>query len=170
MLTQESATKLTIHVDVESDGEEYPELVDDSEDECEGKPHPKQPSKAGGNPSDAKYADVIMTSAFGHLITAAHAILGSKDDMSRHGGMTAVVMQDEETWMFAIYPHATKSTDDTVASCQQFVGPKDSVKRFYTDNSRNWLLRQKSFIGGTTLRRRTGRRQMASQKQLWTEQ
>ena len=71
---------------------------------------------------------------FGDCVTADHIIVGEKQESKRHDTV-AVIVQDRATYWLAGYPKASKTTEDTVAALQHFVGPNDKVKFFYTDGS-----------------------------------
>ena len=71
---------------------------------------------------------------FGDCVTADHIIIGEKQESQRHDTV-AVIVQDKATYWLAGYPKASKTTDDTVAALQNFVGPHDKVKLFYSEGS-----------------------------------
>ena len=72
---------------------------------------------------------------FGDIITADHIIIGDAEDESRHGDMTALIIQDRATRWLDCYPAVTKSAANTVKSLQHFVGPQDQVKLLYSDGA-----------------------------------
>ena len=74
-------------------------------------------------------------SKFGDLLTADHAILGDPNEESREGDKVAMIIQDSATKWIDCYPSAYKSMDETMKALQNYVGPKDKVKRLYSDNS-----------------------------------
>lgn len=45
------------------------------------------------------------------------------------------MIQDKATMWVDCFPKATKGTTDCIVSFQQFVGPKEQVRRFYTDGA-----------------------------------
>jgi hypothetical protein len=58
---------------------------------------------------------------FGDCVTADHIIVGEKQESKRHDTV-AVIVQDRATYWLAGYPKASKTTEDTVAALQHFVG------------------------------------------------
>ena len=76
----------------------------------------------------------IKVEKFGDLITADHVGTG-KDGTSKNKEEYAVVMADSYTKWIEGFPKGTKSSEDTIAACQTFVGADDVVKLFYTDGA-----------------------------------
>ena len=79
--------------------------------------------------------DLDKIDKFGELVTADHAIIGDEQEASRHGHRAALILLDTATKWMGCYPSATKSAADTLQALQNFVGPREKVEYFYTDNS-----------------------------------
>ena len=71
---------------------------------------------------------------FGDLITADHIIVGD-GDASHHGDRAAMVLLDAASKWIDCFPTATKSTEDNMQSLQNYVGPTDQVKYFYSNGA-----------------------------------
>ena len=84
--------------------------------------------------SSAEGGEDVKAVNFGDCVTADHIIIGEKQE-SQHHDTVAVIVQDKATYWLAGYPKASKTTEDTVAALQHFVGPHDKVKFFYSDGS-----------------------------------
>ena len=62
-------------------------------------------------------------------------VIAEVSDYSRHGDTVGLVMQDFGTKYIDFFPAATKSAADTQQALLQFAGPRDKVKRIYSDGS-----------------------------------
>lgn len=69
------------------------------------------------------------------MITADHIIVGSEDEISRHGDLVALIVQDRLTQWLDCYPSEKKDHSAELAARQHFVGPRDKVKQLYSDGS-----------------------------------
>ena len=74
-------------------------------------------------------------SCFGDLVTADHIVLGKEEEISRHDDTCALVILDRFTRWLDCFPLPNRSAESTEDALNKFIGPKQKVKRFYTDCS-----------------------------------
>ena len=106
---------------------------------CVEAKHQRRHKRKGGLVEQSEVPTV-----FGEQTTGDHLIIRRKGgNLSQDAGAevaefpkaaTAAVIFDLGTKWLGCYPQATRTTEDTIKSCQDFAG-RDNIKSFYCDNA-----------------------------------
>jgi hypothetical protein len=81
-------------------------------------------------------AERMEAEIFGDLVTGNHIVTKHKMDRSIDGQRDAVVLYDVATMHLDCYPTGSRHADETLMALDHFIGPKETVKMFYTDAAR----------------------------------
>ena len=76
-----------------------------------------------------------MPEKFGEVITADHIVTLDAGDKALHGERNALVMKDIAAGFLSCYPAAERSYSEALKAVLHFVGPKEKVGLFYSDNN-----------------------------------
>ncbi len=91
----------------------------------------KKPSRCKLVPVEDE-ADIVEKK-LGLIITADQIVNKHHVDMPQHDKTVALVMHDRGTQWIGAFPRKSRALDQTISSCQQFVGPHDTAQLFYSD-------------------------------------
>lgn len=79
--------------------------------------------------------DYMAAHRFGDLSAADIFVVADEASASRDGSVFGLVIQDKATVWIDCFPKATTNATDCIASPQQFVGPKEEVRRLCSDGA-----------------------------------